>query len=97
MTLFNEVKERNLKQLEVFVPVVDRVHGAHHPEFHEVKSLFESISGKSGAVGADRPELGEEFARLRVITDNYSVPSDVCESYEAVYRMLAELDAAYQG
>ena len=45
--------------------------------------------------GSVKTDLTEEFARLRVITDHYTVPSDVCESYEAVYRMLAELDEAY--
>ena len=34
--------------------------------------------------------------KLREITDNYTVPGDVCESYEAVYNMLAELDKAYE-
>jgi regulator of cell morphogenesis and NO signaling len=36
-----------------------------------------------------------EFARLREITDDYTVPGDVCETYEAVYGMLADLDKAY--
>ena len=36
------------------------------------------------------------FVKLREITDNYTVPGDVCESYEAVYNMLAELDKAYE-
>ncbi len=39
--------------------------------------------------------MSEEFSRLREITGNYTVPGDVCESYEAVYKMLAEIDAAY--
>jgi len=32
---------------------------------------------------------------LRETTNNYTVPDDVCESYEAVYNMLSELDKAY--
>ena len=36
------------------------------------------------------PQLNAEFAQLREITKNYLVPDDVCESYEAVYRMLAD-------
>jgi regulator of cell morphogenesis and NO signaling len=43
----------------------------------------------------EKPELESEFAELRKITSNYTVPEDVCESYEAVYDMLAELDKAY--
>ncbi len=48
-----------------------------------------------GQAGTGRPDLDSEFTRLRAVTDNYTVPSDVCESYEAVYKMLLELDQAY--
>ena len=62
---------------------------------HEVRKLFDTINRKSKEAGSERPELTKEFAKLREITDNYTVPSDVCESYEAVYNMLAEVDKAY--
>lgn len=95
MKSYNKANERNLKTLEQYVPIVDRVHGSSHPEFHDVRRLFEEINLKVNKTGADTPELDTEFKQLREITDNYSVPDDVCESYEAVYNMLAELDEAY--
>ena len=93
---FNEVKESNFKTLEQYVPVVARVHGANHPEFHEVRKLFDTINKKTREAGSEKPELKVEFSKLREITDNYTVPGDVCESFEAVYNMLAEVDEAYQ-
>ena len=93
---FNQVKENNLGRLEQYVPVVARVHGGSHPEFHDVKREFDAIVEKLNKAGAEKAELNEEFAKLRKITDNYTVPGDVCESYEAVYNMLAELDEAFQ-
>lgn len=93
---FNEVRENNLKTLEQYVPIVARVHGDNHPEFHEVRELFDIINRKCKEAGSERPEIDEELARLREVTNNYTVPSDVCESYEAVYNMLAEVDQAYQ-
>ena len=93
---FNEVKARHFKTLEQYVPIVARVHGDKHPEFHEVHILFEAIYKKIKETGSERPELNEEFAQLREVTNNYTVPADVCECYEAVYKMLAELDKAYQ-
>ncbi|MEL1134105.1 iron-sulfur cluster repair di-iron protein, ric [Desulfitobacterium sp. THU1] len=92
---FKKVKETHFKTLEQYVPIVDRVHGGNHPEFHEVRKLFEMIKMKTKEA-AESPDLNEEFARLREVTHNYTVPSDVCESYEAVYNMLAEVDKAYQ-
>lgn len=93
---FNEVRERHMETLGQYVPVVARVHGDSHPEFHEVRKIFDIIDGKIKEAGQQKPRLNEEFSRLRKITDNYTVPEDVCETYEAVYKMLSELDKAYQ-
>lgn len=96
MTTFAEAKEKYFDRLNQFTPIVDRVHGDNHPEFHEVKSLWESIYEKSEDTDSDKPELDNEFQQLREVTDNYTVPGDVCESYKAVYNMLEEVDTAYQ-
>lgn len=93
---FNKVKEDHLPKLEQFIPIVDRVHGDKHPEFHEVRRLYNVINEKIKAAGAEKPDLKEEFTSLRKITDNYTVPDDVCETYEAVYNILAEVNEAYQ-
>lgn len=94
-TIFNEAATRLFPVLKQYVPIVDRVHGEHHPEFHEVRSIFETLVKKAEAHGSENPELTEEFNKLNEITDNYTIPGDVCESYTAVYNMLAELDNAY--
>ena len=93
--LFNQVREKYLSILEQYVPIVAWVHGGNHPEFHEVRAIFDRLVGKIRTAGADKPELLEEFAELREITRNFRVPQHVCETYEAVYQMLDELDTAY--
>lgn len=92
---FAEAKKAHMKTLKLYVPVVERVHGAHHPEFHEVRKLFDAMQEKISKAGRGRPQLQEEFVSLRQVTTNYTVPGDVCESYEAVYTMLQALDTAY--
>ncbi len=96
MSAFTEAKEKHFDRLNQFTPIVNRVHGDNHPEFHEVKELWNSIHEKTETAGSKKPELDAEFQRLREITANYTVPGDVCESYEAVYNMLEEVDTAYQ-
>ncbi len=95
MNTFETTLNHYHKNLELYVPVVDRVHGASHPEFHEVKQLFDAMNEKLKSENRKSLNLEEDFKALRDITSNYSVPGDVCESYEAVYTMLAELDKAY--
>jgi regulator of cell morphogenesis and NO signaling len=94
--IFNQIQKSHFKTLAQYVPVVAKVHGGSHPEFHEVRALFDAISEKAKLKGQAKPDLAEEFAKLREITKDYTVPEDVCESYEAVYQMLAELDEAYR-
>lgn len=93
---FNQVKETHFKTLEQYVPVVAKVHGENHPEFYQVLKVYDELAKKVKDAGVEKPDLKEEFVKLREITDNYTVPGDVCESYEAVYNMLAELDKAYE-
>lgn len=84
---------RTLKQ---YVPVVERVHGSHHPEFYEVRKTFDLITDKVFGSAQEDFDLSKEFLSLREITNDYTVPGDVCESYEAVYVLLSEIDRAYQ-
>lgn len=92
---FGEAEKKYFQTLKQYVPIVARVHGGNHPEFHEVRNLFDEIVKKTNGAGANEPELSEEFTRLREVTDNYRIPGDVCESYAAVYNMLSEIDKAY--
>ncbi|HHU43080.1 MAG: iron-sulfur cluster repair di-iron protein, ric [Bacillota bacterium] len=89
----DKINQKTLKLLAQYIPIVARVHGGSHPEFHEVHRIYDQIKEK--IKNNKKPDLTKEFSDLREITDNYKVPSDVCESYEAVYHMLAELDIAY--
>lgn len=92
---FNALKEMHLDKLELYVPVVERVHGPSHPEFYEVRKIYDRLINKIRNAGAEQAELAKEFEELRKVTNNYVVPEDVCESYEAVYNMLKDLDEAY--
>ena len=96
MLKFDEVIKRNFEKLQLFVPIVARVHGENHPEFHDVHKLFDEISAKIKNAAPEKPDLDSELKQLRKITNNYTVPDGVCESCEAVYSMLAEIDKAYQ-
>lgn len=92
--LFFEAWNKNIEKMELYTPVVERVHGKSHPEFYKVRSLFDKINEKTKK-HSDDLELVSEFNELRELTNNYQVPDDVCETYEAVYNMLKELDKAY--
>ncbi|MFL2116476.1 iron-sulfur cluster repair di-iron protein, ric [Marinilactibacillus psychrotolerans] len=93
---FNEVITNHFEKLDLYTTAITRAHGKNHPEAFEVRELFETISGKVKDVGTNKPDLDAEFAQLRKITDNYTIPGDVCETYAGTFEMLSEVDKAYQ-
>lgn len=92
MKNFIEKNNEILQQLNLFVPVVNKVHGKNHPEFNDVKRNYEVINSK---LNANNFNLKDEFINFRKITNNYQIPNDVCESYEVVYSMLEKLDNSF--
>jgi iron-sulfur cluster repair protein YtfE (RIC family) len=94
-SLYKEAIKKYLPILEQYVPVVARVHGNSHQEFYEIVEQFNNIKLKIKENGPETADLKDEFTKLREISDNYTVPGDVCESYKAVYQMLALLDQKY--
>lgn len=92
MNQFQKELNKNIELLRQYVPVVKKVHGPSHPEFYKVSDLFEVFDKKI----KNNEDVSDEFKKFREVTNNYQVPSDTCETYEAVYQMLESLDKAYQ-
>ena len=96
MALFNEVADKYFEKLDMFTAAITRAHGKNHPEAFEVRELFSEIKEKIQIAGSTKPNLDAELTQLREVTNNYTIPDDVCGTYAAVYNMLSEADQAYQ-
>ena len=62
---FKDILEQYFKKLELYIPVVERVHGENHPEFYDVRKLFDQIAQKIGNLSKDKPKLDGVFKELR--------------------------------
>lgn len=93
MTTYRKFANKNFEKLDLYTTAITRAHGKNHPEAFEVRDLFEQIQEKTRAGNLD---VSAEFNRLRQVTNEYTVPDDVCETYAAVYSMLSEADVACQ-
>ena len=59
-----------------------------HPELTRVRELTLALQQQSdGGPGAT-----ELFTQLRAVTENYALPDDACEAFEATYQALARAD-----
>lgn len=92
---FKKLTKELFPVLVQYVSLVDRVHGEHHPEFHEVRQIFAVIYEKTNVANTETPDLYDEFTQLKEVTQDYAIPEDVCETYETVYEMLKKLSIAY--
>lgn len=92
---FQETFKKYSPTLSKYVPIVDRVHGQHHPEFHDVVTVFDQLKSKVTGTKRKDVNLDNEFAQLKSITNDYEVPEDVCETYAAVYQMLEIINQSY--
>ena len=86
--IFNYLKE-NQEVLSTFTKAVTKVHGIHHPEVYKVREIYEKIEQK---INTGDDNLESEFKLLREITLNYQTPTDSCEAFRSVYKILKTAD-----
>lgn len=89
----NELKSfmnENAKKMELYTKAITKVHGKSHPEVFEVRELYQDIMEGVNGDSVDEARVNDGFAKLVQVTDNYTVPSDGCETFAAVYENLNE-------
>ncbi|MGB3953934.1 MAG: hypothetical protein WBL05_01410 [Brooklawnia sp.] len=74
------------KALEL-APVIERVHGQHHPELTRVREITELL-----AASGPETHVEELFGELRAVTNDYAVPGDVCVTFRATYEFNRRAD-----
>lgn len=77
---------QNLTRAAKLAPIVERVHGANHPEMTRVREITHELA-TSDAAGAE-----ELFRELRGVTGGYTIPEGVCEAFEETYVSLERAD-----
>lgn len=86
-----------IAELDKILPVVERVHGEHHPELHRVADLYADLKENvviedENAAVQDVNAVAEIFGQLREITSDFTAPEDACPTYRKVYADLAILE-----
>lgn len=95
MRPFNEIVNVYFPKVDLYTLPLTRAHGNNHPEVFRVRELFELMHSKVKNTRLKPADLVEEFKEMRVVTNNYTTPSDACKTYKAVYTMLKESDESY--
>lgn len=89
--LINEVLA-NKRILEIF-KIVKKVHGDNHPEFHQIYDLYLKLYQAFKA--QDETNVTNIFNELKIVSNHYVIPNDVCETYAMVINYLKDLEKRY--
>ena len=90
--LGNDLIPHMLKEEQVLFPFVDRLEQAVEGGTPAPTPFFGTVKHPVKMMMLEHDRVGELLARLRSLTDGYTVPADACFSYRELYRRLAELE-----
>nr|NLD40662.1 iron-sulfur cluster repair di-iron protein, ric [Actinomycetales bacterium] len=79
--------DQNLARAAELAPLIERVHGENHPELTRVREI--TLALQEVGNGTRTVEL---FNELRTVTQDYALPDDACEAFEATYQALERAD-----
>lgn len=80
--------ENQLTVLNKVLPTVVRVHGSEHPELKEVKVVYEELVTALEQKADPKPTM----AKLKALTNDFTLPTDACDAYRKVYQAFKELE-----
>ncbi|TDW26064.1 hypothetical protein EDD63_10285 [Breznakia blatticola] len=86
MTVKDYIQEHQ-ERLDLYTKAIVNAHGQHHPEVYEVRELYKEIEMRS----LHHQDIQQTVARLKAVTSDFAVPSDVCQTFLQTYEMLGEL------
>jgi regulator of cell morphogenesis and NO signaling len=82
-----QMTNRHIEKAAQLAPIIERVHGAHHPELAQVREITDKLQRSDNTT-----TTMSLFQKLRTVTADYTIPHDVCEAFEATYRALERAD-----
>lgn len=94
MTNFTEFLNKNREPLQVYTKAITRAHGKNHPEVFEVHRLYTELDQMMANNGS-QADIEVQMAKMKELTHNYHIPSDVCPTFKATYETLAQADQLF--
>ncbi|HEX2833213.1 MAG TPA: iron-sulfur cluster repair di-iron protein [Thermoanaerobaculia bacterium] len=92
LDLANDMLPHMLKEEQVLFPYVQQLEDASDEGRPAPTPFFGTVRNPVRMMMLEHDRVGELLARLRSLTDDYTLPHDACFSYRELYRRLAEFE-----
>lgn len=87
-----ELTAHTMKEEKILFPYIKTLAGAKNNGAQTVQNPFGSIQSPIGMMEMEHEMVAKDLEEIRSITDNYTLPEDVCASYTLLYKMLDEFE-----
>jgi len=91
-TLSQELTPHMLKEEQVLFPYINRLEEAVSEKRPVPPPFFGTVRNPVRMMMLEHETAGEVLREMRMVTNNYTVPQDVCISYQTLYQALAALE-----
>ncbi len=90
--VYNELMAHMVKEEKALFPYIHELDAAKDKSDSLFATQFGTILEPIHLMEMEHEAVGQNLAKIRELTNNYSLPEDACASYSLLYRMLDEFE-----
>lgn len=90
--VYHEMSSHMAKEENILFPYIKKLVAAKKNNQLVGGVHFGTVQNPINMMEIEHESVGNELARLRLLTDNYALPPDACASYSLLYRLLNEFE-----
>jgi regulator of cell morphogenesis and NO signaling len=90
--IYTEMMSHMDKEENILFPYIKQLQEAIQNKNIAQSPLFDTVQNPIKVMEDEHELVGSHLARIRELTDNYTLPQDACASYSLLYRMLDEFE-----
>jgi regulator of cell morphogenesis and NO signaling len=92
-TLYSELGTHMIKEENVLFPYISQLETAVSENSPQPFSPFAAVQNPIAVMMREHDAAGEILKRMRVLSNDFTVPAEACISYQTLYEALTELEA----
>jgi regulator of cell morphogenesis and NO signaling len=90
--IHSEMMSHMDKEENILFPYIQQLQEASQNKKAGTRPAFGTVQNPIKVMEDEHELVGKNLARIRELTDNYTLPQDACASYSLLYRMLDEFE-----
>ncbi len=90
--LCDDLEPHMMKEEMVLFPYIQKLEHSFLNQLHVAYPPFGTVQHPVGMMNVEHEEVGEILAKMREVTDDYTLPAEACPCFTALYHRLGEFE-----